>query len=243
MSVYRYPWHDFPSLWIHAEERLVKTHPDYPAAKSGDPQAAFRLVRALVTEASASGLASGLSGSQPILVAAHAVESAGLNAIPQALALHLGEILSWPVETSVIQTNVVGHTGANGFVRLARQAEFDGSVSHGCPHIMVDDFVGQGGTLANLRGFLMHRGAEVLGGTVLTGKPYSAILSTDEEQTIHLRKKHGPDLESWWAGRFGFGYDCLTRSEARYLCNTPTVERIRNRIAAALETGNHRDRG
>jgi hypothetical protein len=82
----------------------------------------------------------------------------------------------------------------------------------------------------------------VIGGTVLTGKPYSAMLSSDEQQIVHLLEKHGPDLETWWINHFGFGYDCLTRSEARYLLNTPTPQRIRDQITQASETGNFPDR-
>lgn len=106
---------------------------------------------------------------------------------------------------------------------------------------MVDDFVGQGGTLANLRGFLMRNGGIVLGGTVLTGKAYSATLACDEKQIEWLRERHGTELESWWIDCFGFGYECLTRSEARYLLNTPTAERIRDRIASVREGGDSCD--
>lgn len=109
--------------------------------------------------------------------------------------------------------------------------------------MLVDDFIGQGGTLANPRGFLINNGAQVIGGTVLTGKAYSAILSSNEHQIIQLREKHGPELESWCSKHFGFGYDCLTCSEARYLLNTPTAERIRDKIAKAIETGNLPSRG
>jgi hypothetical protein len=137
MTFKRSPWDDFPSLFIHADERIVKNHPSYQAAKSGDPEAAVDLVKDLA---------------------------------------------------------------------------------------------------------LLHNGARVLGGTVLTGKPYSAMLSSDEQQTIHLRAKHGPELEAWWINRFGFGYDCLTRSETRYLLNTPSAQRIRDQVAKAGETGNLTDR-
>jgi hypothetical protein len=183
------------------------------------------------------------SAQNPVLVSAHAVEASGVNAIPQAMAEYLGSKLHWLVESSIVQTNVVGHTGADGFSRLARQAEFDGSVSKHACYVLVDDFIGQGGTLANLRGFLLHNGAQVIGGTVLTGKAYSAILSNDEKQINHLREKHGTELESWWSSHFGFGYDCLTCSEARYLLNTPAAERIRNKIAQAIQTGNLPTRG
>ena len=118
-------------------------------------------------------------------------------------------------------------------MRLARQAQFDGDVVSGANYLLVDDFVGQGGTLANLRGFLLHGGGCVIGGTVLTGKPYSKILQCDEQQVGQLREQHGPELESWWIEHFGFGYNCLTRSEARYLLKTPTTQRIRSRIIEA----------
>jgi adenine/guanine phosphoribosyltransferase-like PRPP-binding protein len=243
MSVYRYPWKKFPPLIIHAEESDVKKHPAYPAAKAGDPASAFNLVSQMISDICLSQLCQLFSEKNPVLVSAHAVETSGVNAIPQAMAEYLGKKLRWPVESSIVQTNVVGHTGADGFSRLARQAEFDGRVSKNAWYILVDDFIGQGGTLANLRGFLLHNRAQVIGGTVLTGKPYSANLSSDEQQIIHLREKHGTELESWWSNHFGFGYDCLTRSEARYLLNTPAAQRIRNKIAQASETGNFPTRG
>jgi len=234
MSVFRHPWHGFPALWLHADESTVKQHPAYQAAKSGNASSALDLVLSTVSNESVEALSRVLSDQNPVLVSAHALESNGVNAIPHALAEYLGRVLSWPVETSVVQTNVVGHTGADGFSRLARQAEFDGVVSPGASYVLVDDFVGQGGTLANLRGFLLHGGGHVIGGTVLTGKSYLAILPSDEHQIVQLRKKHGTDLESWWIERFGFEYDCLTRSEARYLLNTPTAQRIRNQIIEAV---------
>ena len=241
MRVTRYPWDHFPPLTIHADETDVKNHPSYAEAKAGNPEAAFDLVRRFVSDPALAQLSQKYSAQQPVLVSAHAVETSGVNAIPQAMAEYLGSKLHWPVESSIVQTNVVGHTGADGFSRLARQAEFDGSVSRHACYVLVDDFIGQGGTLANLRGFLLHNGAQVIGGTVLTGKPYSAILSNNEQQITQLREKHGPALESWWINHFKFGYDCLTRSEARYLLNTPTVERIRDKIAQAVETGNFPD--
>ena len=87
---------------------------------------------------------------RPTLVSAHALEREGVNAIPEALADELARMLDLPVDSSVVQTNVVSHTGADGFSRLARQAAFTGEIVAGTDYVMVDDFVGQGGTLANL---------------------------------------------------------------------------------------------
>ena len=46
----RTPWGDFPPVVIHSPEIAVKRHPDYRAAKSGDVQAAFSLVRTTIAE-------------------------------------------------------------------------------------------------------------------------------------------------------------------------------------------------
>ena len=98
---------------------------------------------------------------------------------------------------------------------------------------MVDDFIGQGGTLANLRGWIESRGGRVVGAVALTGKFYSAKLSPTQEQLRELRERHGPDFEKWWREHFGHAFDCLTQSEARYLARSPDVDTIRDRLAAA----------
>ena len=177
MTIERYSWDGFPPVWIHSGELVVKTHPEYGAAKAGDSDAAFRLVNSLITGDIVDALGLALDHCKPTFVSAHAIEKEGVNAIPEALAEHLGNRLGWPVDSEIVQTNVVGHTGADGFTRLARQAEFGGEVKVGMVYCLVDDFVGQGGTLANLRGFLIRGGGIVVGATVLTGKPYSATLA------------------------------------------------------------------
>lgn len=227
----RYPWDGFPDVLLHAEERAVKTHADYRAAKTGDAAAAGRLVAALIEEAVVSRLRA-FGAVSPILVSAHAYEPEGVNAIPEALADALADRLGWSSDPNIVQINVVGHTGADGFTRLARQAAFDGDVTPGACYLLVDDFVGQGGTLANLRGHIMSGGGRVIAATALTGKPYSVKLALDTAQLLELREKHGP-LEPWWETKYGHGFDCLTQSEARYLARTPDADTLRNRLAAA----------
>jgi hypothetical protein len=78
MTIHRYPWGSFPAVWIHAEELAVKRHPDYAAAKTGDSDAAFRLVAALATNNVCHELGSHFP-ERPILVSAHAVEKEGHN--------------------------------------------------------------------------------------------------------------------------------------------------------------------
>ncbi len=237
MKPHRVPLSDFPDVVIHAPEPAVKGHPQYRAAKVGDALAAEALVTDSISDRAVEQLAVVLSGRAVVLVPIHALESEGVNEIPMALAEELSRRLGVPVHDAIVQLNSVGHTGADGFTRLANQALFDGPVQGGQAYYLVDDFVGQGGTLANLAGFIRGQGGEIVGATVLTGKPYSAKLAPDGAQIRALRAKHGVQLEEWWRQRFGFGFECLTRSEARYLENTADADTIRSRVAAARSAG------
>ena len=238
----RVSWEAFPAAVLLAEESRTKQHPDYTGAKAGgDVEAASNLINGLVDDTGIeevrSLIAAVSESGNPILVSAHAWESQGLNAIPITLAQWLSERLRIPFETSIVQTNMVSHTGADGYGRLARQAAFAGKVRGEREYVMVDDFIGQGGTLANLRGWIEKQGGKVVGAVALTGKPYSARLNPSKEQLYELQEKHGSDFEKWWKEHFGHAFDCLTQSEARYLARSPDVDTIRNRIAAAKQEG------
>ncbi len=238
----RAAWGSFADVVLLTDELLVKRHPEYPAAKAGDARAAAIFVDDLIDDTGTAAvqmlLAAVSESGKPVLVSVHAYEHEGVNAIPAALATLLSERLAIDLGATVVQTNVVFHTGADGYGRLARQARFSGQVESNREHVMVDDFVGQGGTLANLRGWIEKQGGKVVGAVALTGKPYSARLQPSQEQLGELRQRHGKDLERWWRERFGHAFDCLTQSEARYLARSPDVDTIRNRLAAAQFEGN-----
>jgi hypothetical protein len=116
---------DFPDVVLHAEELDVKRHPQYQAAKAGDIAAAGVLVADLTNQESVERLRTMVGKSAVELVPIHALESAGVNEIPAALARLLSGQLNLPVNNSIVQTNSVGHTGASGFHRLANQALFE----------------------------------------------------------------------------------------------------------------------
>lgn len=233
----RTPLTAFPDVLIHAMidagKSAVKRHPSYPAAKSGDAEAAKDLVRETINDGQVEALRCLLNGRRPILVSVHAYESEGVNAIPEAFAEELAVRLGLEIDSGMVQTNVVSHTGASGYGRLARQPVFDGEVIPGAEYVMVDDFVGQGGTLANLRGFIESKGGKVLAAVTLTGQPRSAKLALDQTKLDELREKHEEEFEKWWQERFGYSFDCLTQSEARYLADSPDADTIRDRIAEA----------
>lgn len=122
---------------------------------------------------------------------------------------------------------------------MVRPAVFEGVVTPDSDYFMVDDFVGQGGTLANLRGYLNHGGGRVLGATTLTGRADSATLALQPGTLAALRAKHGEQIENWWQGVFGYRFDCLTESEARYLVRVEDADTIRARLVEAGSEEHH----
>jgi hypothetical protein len=228
----RTDWGLFPDVVIHAEESAIKKHPFYPAAKSGDVSAAEGLLLETISLSAIVTLCEIIGREKVRLLPVHAVEAEGLNVIPRVMAQIIGRMIALPVEAGILQINRVKHTGASGYQRLATPALFHGNVKLG-KYLLVDDFIGQGGTLANLKGYLESCGASVIGATTLTGKAYSAKLNLTAETLQNLRGKHGTELEEWWLAAFGYGFEKLTESEARYLLRADDAYTITTRIVAA----------
>lgn len=224
-------WQNFPDVLIQASESATKQHPFYAAAKTGQREAALNLVKDLVTASALQQISRQIGASKTTVVAVQAVEGEGVNVIPAALAAWIAERLRLPLDRQIVQANYVGRTGSGGYYRLAVQPVFDGIVEPGATYLMVDDFIGQGATLANLKGHIENYGGHVIFATALTGKPYSAKLALNEATLQQLRKQHGT-LESWWRAYFGYGFEHLTESEARYLIRSKDADIIRDRILA-----------
>lgn len=110
-----------------------------------------------------------------------------------------------------------------------------GDIVAGADYLLVDDHVGFGGTLANLRGFIEYNGGHVLGMTTLTETREARRIAIRDKTADMQKSKHGQELEQFWHGEFGHGIDCLTEIEAGYLCRASSVAAIKNRMAQAAE--------
>jgi hypothetical protein len=230
----RSPWGSgFPAVLIQAPRREVTTHPWFAAARSGDVDAAALLVADTLSGAVTDRLAELGLYRDPILASVHAQKQAGVAVLAEVLAHALHRLLGWELDTELVQANIVDHVGDIGFDHLAGQAVFAGGVQPGRTYILVDDYIGQGGTLANLRGHILRGGGLVAGATVLTGNPAAAMLVPDAGTLRELGGKHG-SIEQWWEQTFGFGFDCLTAAEAGFLASSDDPGAIRERIEAAL---------
>jgi hypothetical protein len=229
----RFPWEeDFPPVLIHAQKSEITTHPWFAAARTGDVDAAALLVADTCSGPVVDELARLAGGTDPLLASVHAQKCEGLNVLPDVLAHGLQRLLGWEVDTELVQANIVDHARDVGFAHLARQAVFDGKVEPGRAYVLVDDFVRQGGTLANLRGHILRQGGRVLGATVLTGNATAAVLPPAPGLLQQLRDKHGA-IENWWEESFGYRFDCFTAAEARFLVTNSDPGDVRARIEAA----------
>lgn len=166
----RLPWlADFPDVVLHTTVRERDSHPAYASAKAGDPEDALTLASELLDSRSVGVLRSIIGAREAFLLPVIADETLGSNAIPDAMAQVLDRDLDLPVIAGeIVQTNKVGHTRAPAFQRLVTPAVFDGDVQAGAAYVMVDDHVGLGGTLANLRGHVETHGWQVIAITTLT---------------------------------------------------------------------------
>lgn len=235
MTPPRTPWRpDFPQVIVHSQTELRDFHPFYALAKSGDEQAALSLAEDLLSPVATAFLADLTAHLPAILLPITALETTGFNAIPDAMAQVLGRELRLEVSAGqVVQTNRVGHTRAKSYNRLVTPADFEGEVEADRHYILVDDHVGLGGTLANLKGYIEESGGVVLAMTTLTESRDARQIALRPETLRMLRERHGDPLETFWKEQFGHGLECLTDVEGQVLTRAPTIDVIRDRLAQA----------
>ena len=225
---------NFPDVVIHTTVKRRDAHPGYAEAKAGDPSAALALSLALVSADAVADLKRLVRGKRTRLIPVVADETHGFNAIPDALAQVLARKLGLKAERGgIVQSNKVGHTRAPSFQRMVTPAEFLGPVRRGSNYLLVDDHVGLGGTLANLRGYIEARGGKIVGMTTLTESRDARTICLQEATRAMLWKKHGKALDTLWEAEFGYGIDCLTDIEAQNLCRQRSVAAIEDFLAQA----------
>ncbi len=214
-------------MFLFRADASLKAHAAYKQAKAGDKNAALELVLDLAVawlyehrERFAPGL---------VFVAPHAQEATGDNAIPQTLAAVCAEISGGVVDTEIVQSDRVYHTGADPMERMAMRAEFDGRVVAGARYVLVDDVTNLGGTLAELCNFVAAHGGVIEDVLVLVNAGRNPAL-VPGRKFIRLIKERFDDE---FTKVFGIEPEALTANEAEYLVGFRSIDAIRNRLAAA----------
>ena len=214
-------------LSLFPRDQELKAHPRYQAAKQGDEAAALDVV---VDLAVSWLFADGEQfGADCTFVAPHAKEAGGDNAIPQTLAAVCAAVLKGRVDSAIVQTDRVFHTGADPMERMVTRASFEGSVQKGARYVLVDDVTSLGGTLAELSNFIQFHGGLVQGVLVLVnaGRNPSLVARSKDVRLIEQRFSHE------FVQIFDIEPAALTANEAGYLVGFKTVDEIRNRCLKA----------
>jgi hypoxanthine-guanine phosphoribosyltransferase len=150
----RVPWRRFPEVIVHSSIHRLKGLFGYFTAKRGSHHTALKIAHALVKQRR-------IELPIDFVVPVIQVDQGHYNALPVAFAAVLAKHLGAKLWLDVCQINKVNHTGAHALDRLRNQPVFDGKVPSGrC--LICDDVVTFGASLANLRGFLISFGAEVV---------------------------------------------------------------------------------
>lgn len=206
----------------------LKAHPRYRLAKQGDEKAALDLVIDLAVPWLLAN-EHRFSNVSCIFVAPHAKEASGDNAIPQTLAAVCAAVFKGSVDSSIVQTDRVFHTGANAMERMATRASFEGTVVSGARYVLVDDVTNLGGTLAELSHFIQFYGGLVHDVVVLVnaGRNPSLVPRSKDVRLIQERFQHE------FVHIFNIEPAALTANEASYLVDFKSVDAIRDRRAKA----------
>ena len=229
----RVPWGQFPEVIVHSSIHKLKSFFGYFSAKRGNHRTALRIADALVKQAK-------IELPIDFVVPVIQVDRGHYNAIPVAFAAVLAKSLGAKPWLDVCQLNKVNHTGANALDRLRNQPVFGGTVPNGrC--LICDDVVTFGASVANLRGFLVSSGAEVVAATAIGAAFGSTKLAAERSLIDNLRERYDRELETQTA-TLGFGCECLTAREAYFLAGLRTAERLRNCLAQEVGTAD-RTRG
>lgn len=244
----RTPWTDRTAkAVIHTGYNKMRSHRDYAAAKSGDTKAAANLVMDLMNADKIRALAMAYEGRNVVVYPVNAIEAGGINQIPLAMAAHISGLTGWHVNTDVIQTNVVHHTGATAMERLMRQPEFAGKPT-GELAIIVDDVSTTGSTLAGLKGYLENNGVTVIGIHALSQGTFGSNLRISVDTLNKLKENFGHELPAVLETIYKEKVppEGLTESEARTINanRDALIERTRaGEAAPAPERGLERAEG
>lgn len=216
-------------IYTFVNDSPLKAHADYKAAKSGDYEAAARLVRDLVKpenlEAARQQLGTGV-----VFVPAVAVEASGQNQIPRMLAeYYAAEIGASTSVGEIFQTSKAYHTGAGPMERLIARPTFGGAVETGTKYVLVDDVTTMGGTLAEMAHHIQSGGGEVVGIVALVNAGRSATMMPSKLQITAIERRYGDEIRRL----FGIEPAALTRDEATYILGFRDAGGLRNRAATA----------
>ncbi len=123
-------------------------------------------------------------------------------------------------------------TKKDSALRLVLRPEFAGKVEPGREYILLDDAIGQGGTVAELRFFIESNGGRVVNVSALTSGIFGNKLSIRNETVQKLKEKFGREKLEKFLNEFNTAgrIEALTEKEGRYILRQVSLDSLRNQI-------------
>jgi len=174
---FAFPAHVETPLFLFPTDAQLKADPDYLAAKAGNAKAAVELVARLGLPLLEKAGASITDVESTIVVAPHAKEASGDNAIPQVLASMLSFVCG-DLDIGIVQSSRVFHTGTNAMQRLISRASFEGKYENEIKEIFGIE-----------PGALTAEEARYLVGFRHVDEIRSRAIAAREERNLRLRSK------------------------------------------------------
>lgn len=246
----RVPWEaDFPNVFVNcmwksanAKRVCLADHALYSAAKGQrDMDASLDLLDDLVIKDTITKLREleEKCGAKPKLIAPAAQPSDSNNVLAIGYANWLGHELDWDVEDGVFQIKDFSKDKLNGWVRIAHRSTFYGEIDKTSPYVIVDDVITLGGTLADLRSFILGKGGRVIGMSTIASKDGSDVqIRLDNDNQTKLEKSYGSDLAKFCHELLGFDHKGFTGAEADRVLGCSGYVDLRKKIVRGRDEGN-----
>jgi len=245
----RVPWEgDFPNVFANCkwkapdEQACLGGHPLYQAAKGErDMGAALDLLDDLVVGETIDKLKrlQAACGAAPKLIAPAAHAGDSNNALAIAYANWLGHELDWEVDESVYQMKDFSKDRLGHWVRIGHRSTFYGEIDKKTPYVIVDDVITLGGTLADLRSFILGKGGRVIGMSTIASKDGKDVqIRLDADTETKLERQYGSDLAKFCDELLSFHYRGFTLPEAARVLGCAGYVDLRKKIQRGIDEGN-----
>lgn len=210
----------------------------FPAKKRRDIQAAERVCRRVMRESVCERIFEVCESPDerpPIVIAPSMNLLESQNVLAIGYAQNLAFEMGWEVAKHVFQgVSVKRDFVTDGWFRIANQPEFYGEIEQGRRYVIADDVCTMGGTISSLKGFIESKGGRVICATTLAGQTGGALEIAISARTVYgLQSRDGGEFARIVKEELGYGIECLTEPEGRFLLRCASPEQFREGVHGA----------
>jgi hypothetical protein len=218
-----YAWpSDFPKGYGHTSIYYLQSRIGYADAKAGDEKAAESVVRQCLKYNRVQYI-------KRLYPNAVLLPVLGINKLPLALAKAIG----LPVHTDVYVIHPAERKKLSAMQRMLTKPKFYINYLPPCEYIIVDDIITQGGTVAELRRYVIISGGKVAAILALAYAIGSHTIAPAETAVEKIKDKFGQTELTSFLKKYNISAEIeeLTNSQCRYLLRFSNIFNITKKAA------------